>query len=78
MPDDPIVLPLRNRAGEVVATALIDAADAHLARCNYWMATAMLEGKRKTIGRFDTEDEAGAAASAWRREHMPYSEEAAA
>lgn len=42
------------------------------------MATAMLEGKRKTIGRFDTEDEAGAAASAWRREHMPYSEEAAA
>lgn len=42
-----------------------------------WMASAMLDGRRRTIGRFDSEDEAGAAASAWRAEHMPFSAEAA-
>lgn len=41
-----------------------------------WMATAMLDGRRRTIGRFDAEDEAHAAVVAWRREHMPFSEEA--
>jgi hypothetical protein len=42
-----------------------------------WMASAMLGGKRHTIGRFDSEDEAGAAAAAWRARHMPFSAEAA-
>jgi hypothetical protein len=41
------------------------------------MATAMLNGKHRTIGRFDSEIEAAQAAAAFRREHMPYSEEAA-
>ena len=40
-----------------------------------WMATGMLDGRRKTIGRFDTEDEAAEAAAAWRAEHMPFSAE---
>lgn len=43
-----------------------------------WMATAMLDGRRTTIGRFDTEDQAAAAVAAWRAEHMPFSAEAAA
>lgn len=43
-----------------------------------WMASAMLNGKRTTIGRFATEDEAAAAASAWRAKHMPFSAELAA
>lgn len=38
-----------------------------------WLASAMLDGKRTTIGRFVTEDEAAEAASAWRAEHMPFS-----
>jgi hypothetical protein len=42
-----------------------------------WMAHGTVNYKRTTIGRFDSEDEAGAAAAAWRREHMPFSEEAA-
>lgn len=42
-----------------------------------WMATAMLGGRRRTIGRFDSEADAGAAAAAWRAEHMPFSVEAA-
>jgi hypothetical protein len=42
-----------------------------------WMATAMLNGKRTTIGRFVTEGEAAKAAAAWRAEHMPFSGEAA-
>jgi hypothetical protein len=41
-----------------------------------WMATAMLDGRRRTIGRFDSEDEAAAAAAAWRAKHMPFSAEA--
>jgi hypothetical protein len=43
-----------------------------------WMATAMLDGRRTTIGRFDDEDEAGCAAAEWRAKNMPYSQEAAA
>jgi hypothetical protein len=39
-----------------------------------WMAQA---GGR-TLGRFDSEDEAAAVASAWRAEHMPFSQDAAA
>jgi len=42
-----------------------------------WMATAMLDGRRRTIGRFGTEEEANAAAVEWRARHMPYSQEAA-
>lgn len=37
-----------------------------------WVAQAKLEGKHKFIGRFDTEEAAAAAASAWRRENMPF------
>lgn len=42
-----------------------------------WMASAMLNGHRTTIGRFDSEEEAALAAAAWRAENMPYSREAA-
>lgn len=42
-----------------------------------WMATAMLAGRRTTIGRFDTEQEAADAAAAWRAEHMPFSTDGA-
>jgi hypothetical protein len=42
-----------------------------------WMATAMLNGRRKTLGRFNDEEEAADVAAAWRAEHMPFSEEAA-
>lgn len=38
-----------------------------------WMARAMLDGRGVTIGRFDSEDEAGAAAAAWRARNMPHS-----
>ena len=41
-----------------------------------WMASATLNGRRTTIGRFDTEQEANAAAVAWRARHMPFSEDA--
>lgn len=40
-----------------------------------WSAHAQLDGKRRFLGRFDTEEEAAAAAAQWRREHMPFSEE---
>lgn len=43
-----------------------------------WIATAMLNGRRTTIGRFVDEDEAGEAVARWRGEHMPFSQEAAA
>lgn len=41
-----------------------------------WLANAGLGGKTHYIGLFATEDEAGEAASKWRAEHMPYSEDA--
>lgn len=41
-----------------------------------WLASATLNGKRTTIGRYATEDEAGLAAAAWRADHMTHSEEA--
>lgn len=43
-----------------------------------WMATGMLDGKRRTLGRFDSEDEAGRVAAEWRAAYMPFSAEAAA
>lgn len=43
-----------------------------------WIATAMVNGKRKTLGRFDDEDRAGEAAAKFRAEHMPFSAEAQA
>jgi hypothetical protein len=42
-----------------------------------WMATGFLDGRHKTIGRFDTEEEAASASAAWRAEHMPFSSDAA-
>jgi hypothetical protein len=42
-----------------------------------WVASGMLDGRRTSIGRFDDEHVAGAAAAAWRAQHMPFSEEAA-
>lgn len=41
-----------------------------------WQAAAQLDGRRYAIGRYATEDEAASAAAAWRRDHMPFSEEA--
>lgn len=43
-----------------------------------WMASAQLNGRKVTIGRFETEDQAGGAAAAWRAVHMPHSVEARA
>lgn len=40
-----------------------------------WQASAMLAYKRHHIGYFTDEDEAGAAAAAWRAAHMPFSKE---
>lgn len=40
-----------------------------------WAAQAHLNGKRVHLGLFEDKEEAGEAASAWRREHMPYSAE---
>lgn len=40
-----------------------------------WLAQAKLNYKPVFIGRFDTEEEAAAAARAWRTEHMPFSED---
>jgi hypothetical protein len=37
-----------------------------------WLAHAQLDGRKVTIGRFASEDDAGEAAAAWRREHMAY------
>lgn len=43
-----------------------------------WMASATLNGRRVTIGRFDDEEVAGLAARDWRAEHMPYTVESEA
>jgi AP2 domain/HNH endonuclease len=40
-----------------------------------WMATAMLNGRRTTIGRYATEIEAAEAAAEWRARNMPFSAE---
>lgn len=40
-------------------------------------AQVMLDGRYRTLGRFDSEDEAGAVAAKFRAEHMPFSEDAA-
>lgn len=40
-----------------------------------WRATAQVNGEWKQIGRFATEEAAGAAAADWRREYMPFSTE---
>lgn len=43
---------------------------------NCWGARVMLAGKRHYLGYFDTREEAAAIASAFRREHMPFSADA--
>lgn len=43
-----------------------------------WRAQAMLDGKCHNLGRFDDVEEAARVVAAFRREHMPFSEEAAA
>jgi hypothetical protein len=46
-------------------------------RRRHWRAKAKLDGRTFNLGSFLDEAEAGAAAAAWRAQHMPYSEEAA-
>jgi hypothetical protein len=41
-----------------------------------WRAGAKLNGRAHYLGHFETEEEAAEAASVFRREHMPYSQEA--
>jgi hypothetical protein len=41
-----------------------------------WKAQASVDGQQRFLGHFDDEAEAGAVAAAWRREHMPFSEDA--
>lgn len=38
-----------------------------------WVAAAKVDGKQRMLGRFDSEEEAARAASAFRRERMPFS-----
>ena len=47
------------------------------AQAGCWRATAVVQGKQHHLGLFDSEDEAGAAAATFRREHMPFAQEAA-
>jgi hypothetical protein len=42
----------------------------------HWIARVMIDGRSHFVGSFATEDEAGAAASAFRAEHMPFTVEA--
>lgn len=42
-----------------------------------WLAQAQLDGRHYHLGRHLTEEAAAAVVEAWRREHMPFSEEAA-
>lgn len=42
-------------------------------RSRKWQAYARQAGVLHHLGSYDSEDEAGAAAAAWRSEHMPYS-----
>ena len=42
-------------------------------RAGRWMAYAHIDGKQHHLGYFDELADAEAAASEWRREHMPYS-----
>jgi hypothetical protein len=46
-------------------------------RDGVWVAQMKLNGVRHYLGRYRTEDEAGAVSAAWRAEHMPFSVEAA-
>ena len=41
-----------------------------------WAARGKVNGVKSFLGRFKTEEEAAAVAKAWRRENMPFSEEA--
>lgn len=43
-----------------------------------WTAQVKLDGRKRHLGYFSTEDQAAAAAAAFRREHMPHSVEVAA
>lgn len=43
-----------------------------------WRAQVMLNGRTVTLGRFDHEEDAAAAASSWRAEHMPFAREGVA
>lgn len=48
------------------------------ARCNRWQAQVQLDGKKNHVGSFATQEEAAAAAAAFRRANMPYSSDARA
>jgi hypothetical protein len=41
-------------------------------KINKWQARVRFEGKQRYLGVFDTEAQAGAAAAAWRKQHMPF------
>lgn len=42
-----------------------------------WVARGRLNGTVHVLGEYEREQDAAAVAAAWRREHMPFSEEAA-
>lgn len=46
--------------------------------CQMWRARAQIGGRRHYLGRYSDEEEAAAVASAFRAEHMPFSDDAAA
>jgi hypothetical protein len=64
--------PYRNNAsGYRGVSALKDGSGMYRAR-------AQLDGKQYSLGRFDTPEQADEAVKAWRAQHMPFSEDAAA
>lgn len=75
---DTVRVPLYRRNGTICAYALLDAADATWATSLRWhlhtngYAARCVNGKLIRIGRFASEDEAGAAAEAARARLMPY------
>lgn len=67
---------LQNRKGAVPGSrSKYRGVDFHRAS-NLWRARAHLKGKLVWWAYFKTEDEAGAAAAEWRKEHAPFSREA--
>ena len=65
-------------AGQQVDHINQDKLDNRRANRQAWQAYAGLDGRRHHLGYYSSEDEAAQAASQWRAENMPFSEDALA